>query len=283
MSKTFNFLRGTAVALVLSTPAFADDSPNAETVVATVNGTEITLGQMVAVRETLDPQYQQLPADVLFNGILDQLVQQTMLAGTFGGDTPKRVELALENMELALISAEVMREIIDAKVTDEAIQAAYDARYADFEGTPEFNASHILVPTEEEAMAITQEIRDGADFAETAKTKSTGPSGPNGGELGWFGPGQMVPEFEGAVVNMEVGTVSDPVQTQFGWHVIKLNDSRKQDAPALDAVRGEIVGEVQRNVVDAEVARLTEIADVDKTASEGIDPALLTNTDLLEN
>lgn len=283
MSKTFNFLRGTAVALFLATPAFADDSPNAETVVATVNGTEITLGQMVAVRETLEAQYQQLPADVLFNGILDQLVQQTMLAGTYGGDTPKRVELALENMELALMSAEVMREVIDAKVTEDAIQAAYDAQYAGFEGAPEFNASHILVEDEDAAMAITQEIRDGADFAETAKAKSTGPSGPNGGELGWFGPGQMVPEFEGAVVNMEVGTVSDPVQTQFGWHVIKLNDARKQSAPSLDAVRGEIVGQVQRDVVDAEVARLTEIAEVDKSASEGIDPALLTNTDLLEN
>ena len=283
MSKTLNFLRGSAVALMLATPAFADDSPNAETVVATVNGTEITLGQMIAVRAGLDGQYQSLPDDVLFNGILDQLVQQALLGSSFEGETPKLIALELKNQRLALMAAAVIQGVISTKIDDAAIQAAYDIQYKDFEGPREFNASHILVPTEEEAKAIAEEIRGGADFAETAKTKSTGPSGPNGGELGWFGPGQMVAPFEAAVEALEVGAISDPVQTQFGWHVIILNDSRQQEAPALDAVRQQLEGELQRTVIEEEIKRLEGTASIDKSGGEALDPSILKQADLLEN
>ncbi|GAA6209760.1 peptidylprolyl isomerase [Cognatishimia sp. WU-CL00825] len=283
MSKSLNFLRGTAVALLLATPAFSDDSPNADTVVATVNGQDVTLGHMLAIRATLDAQYQSLPDDVLFNGILDQLVQQNLLAQSFGGETPKRIALAVENTKISMLAAEVLQEVIASKVDDAAVQAAYDAKYANFEGSREFHASHILVPTQDEATAITADIRNGADFATTAQEKSTGPSGPGGGDLGWFGAGQMVAPFEEAVKALEVGAVSDPVETQFGWHVIKLNDSRLQEAPALDAVRAEILADVQRATIDAELARLTEAADVDRSAAEAIDPAILKQADLLEN
>ncbi|MEE2946415.1 MAG: peptidylprolyl isomerase [Pseudomonadota bacterium] len=283
MSKTLNFLRGSAVALMLATPAFADDSPNAETVVATVNGTEITLGQMIAVRAGLDGQYQSLPDDVLFNGILDQLVQQALLGSSLEGDTPKQVELELQNQRLALMAAAVIQNVINTKIDDAAVQAAYDIQYKDFEGPREFNASHILVPTEEEAKAIAEEIRGGADFAETAKAKSTGPSGPNGGSLGWFGPGQMVAPFEAAVEALEVGAISDPVQTQFGWHVIILNESRQQEAPPLDAVRQQLEGELQRTVIEEEIKRLEGTASIDKSGSEALDPSILKQADLLEN
>ncbi|UZD90667.1 peptidylprolyl isomerase [Cognatishimia activa] len=283
MSKTLNFLRSSAVALLLATPAIADDSPNAATVVATVNGNDITLGQMIALRSSLDPQYQSLPDDVLFNGILDQLVQQSLLASTFEGDTPKRVELNLANQRISLLAADVLETLIAEKVDEAAIEAAYLERFADFEGAREYNASHILVETEEEAKAIAEDVRGGADFAATAKEKSTGPSGPNGGQLGWFGPGQMVAPFEAAVETLEVGQVSDPVQTQFGWHVIILNDTRTQEAPALAEVRQEITGEVQRQVIDAEIARVRKAGDVDTSGSEGIDPAILKQDDLLEN
>ncbi|CUI43438.1 peptidylprolyl isomerase [Cognatishimia activa] len=283
MSKTLNFLRGSAVALMLATPAFADDSPNAETVVATVNGTEITLGQMIAVRAGLDAQYQSLPDDVLFNGILDQLVQQALLGSSLEGDTPKQVELELQNQRLALMAAAVIQNVINTKIDDAAVQAAYDIQYKDFEGPREFNASHILVQTEEEAKAIAEEIRGGADFAETAKAKSTGPSGPNGGSLGWFGPGQMVAPFEAAVEALEVGAISDPVQTQFGWHVIILNESRQQEAPPLDAVRQQLEGELQRTVIEEEIKRLEGTASIDKSGSEALDPSILKQADLLEN
>jgi len=145
----------------------------------------------------------------------------------------------------------------------------------------EFNASHILVETEEEAQALIEALDGGADFAELAQEKSTGPSGPNGGQLGWFGPGMMVPEFENAVAGMEPGEVSAPVQTQFGWHVIKLNETRDQDIPELDEVRAELEAMVRNAAVEAEVDRLTGEADISRTEVE-VDPALIRQTDLLE-
>jgi peptidyl-prolyl cis-trans isomerase C len=273
-------LRITAAALFLSTPVFAQD---ADTVVATVNGTDITLGQMISVRETLPQQYQQLQPSVLFSGILDQLVQQTLLAQTVEGDISKRSALTLQVQRTAVLANEAIANEIAKRVDETAIQAMYDVKYGNFEGSPEFNASHILVETEEEAQAIATEIRAGADFAETAKEKSTGPSGPRGGALGWFGPGQMVPEFEQAVTELSVGEVSNPVQTQFGWHVIILNESRTQPAPTLEEVRGELEIDVENEIASAYIAELSAEADVDRSAGGDLDPALISRFDLLEN
>ena len=280
MSHTLRTLRITAAALFLSTPVFAQD---ADTVVATVNGTDITLGQMISVRETLPQQYQQLQPSVLFSGILDQLVQQTLLAQTVEGDISKRSALTLQVQRTAVLANEAIANEIAKRVDETAIQAMYDVKYGNFQGSPEFNASHILVETEEEAQAIATEIRAGADFAETAKEKSTGPSGPRGGALGWFGPGQMVPEFEQAVTELSVGEVSNPVQTQFGWHVIILNESRTQPAPTLEEVRGELEIDVENEIASAYIAELSSEADVDRSAAADLDPTLISRFDLLEN
>ena len=280
MSHTLRTLRITAAALFLSTPVFAQD---ADTVVATVNGTDITLGQMISVRETLPQQYQQLQPSVLFSGILDQLVQQTLLAQTVEGNISKRSTLSLQVQRTAVLANEAIANEIAKRVDETAIQAMYDVKYGNFQGSPEFNASHILVETEEEAQAIATEIRAGADFAETAKEKSTGPSGPRGGALGWFGPGQMVPEFEQAVTELSVGEVSNPVQTQFGWHVIILNESRTQPAPTLGEVRGELEIDVENEIASAYIAELSSEADVDRSAAGDLDPTLISRFDLLEN
>lgn len=282
MSNSFTFLRGAAAALLLTTQAMAQDAPTAETVVATVNGTDITLGQMIAVRRGLPAQYSSTPDDILFTGILDQLVQQELLSQSLGSDIPKGIEIEVNNTRRILLASEAVNQILDANVDDAAIQAAYDAQYSSFEGSREYNASHILVATQEEAAAIAEDIRAGADFATTAQEKSTGPSGPSGGELGWFGTGRMVAPFEEAVVAMEVGDVSDPVETQFGWHVIKLNDSRLTEAPALEAVRAQIEEQVQAQVIESEIARLTDAGEVDQSAAEGLDPAILKSYDILE-
>ena len=149
----------------------------------------------------------------------------------------------------------------------------------DSSATPgkEFNAAHILVETEEEAKALKAELDGGADFATLAKEKSVGPSGPNGGDLGWFGVGMMVKPFEDAVVGLEPGQVSDPVQTQFGWHVIKLNETRDAAAPSLDEKREELEGELRSAAVESHVRELTEGAEIVKMV-DGIDPAILNTT-----
>jgi peptidyl-prolyl cis-trans isomerase C len=263
----------------MALPAAAQD---ASTVVATVNGTEITVGHMIVARATLPPRFQELPDEVLFNGILDQLVQQTLLAQSFDGELPARVNLSLENETRSLTAGEELERVFQRALTPQAIQAAYDARFEGQSPAVEYNASHILVDTEEAARAIKEEIENGADFAAVAREKSTGPSGPNGGQLGWFGTGAMVPSFEAAVVELEVGAISDPVQTQFGWHVISLNETRIPELPTLDEVRDELEAEVRDNAIEEFVARLTAKAQIDQGGATSVDPAILKDLSLVD-
>ena len=281
MQKPLTFLSSLALAAAVALPVAAQDEPGLDTVVATVNDTEITLGHMIVARASLPQQYQQLPEDVLFKGLLDQLVQQTALADSFSGELPPRVTLSLENETRSLTAGEAIEGVMAEDVSDEELQAAYDAQYSDAEPEPEFNASHILVETKEEADAIKAELDGGADFAELAKEKSTGPSGPGGGSLGWFGPGMMVPAFEEAVAGMEAGSVSEPVETQFGWHVIKLNETRTAEAPALEDVREELETQIRQTKVQEAIESLTDSAEVDRSAAEGIDPSVLNNIEWL--
>jgi peptidyl-prolyl cis-trans isomerase C len=266
-----------ALAVPAAAPALAQD---ADTVVATVGGTEITLGHMIVAKNTLPDQYRQLPDDVLFPGILDQLIQQVALAQSV--ETPtKATELQIDNQRTGLLAGEALGRVSQAAVTEEALQAAYEARFAEAEPTREYNAAHILVETEEAAQDIVAMLEDGADFAELARERSTGPSGPDGGALGWFAAGQMVPEFAEAVTALEPGSISEPVQTQFGWHVVQLNDTRLAEAPPLDEVRGELAEELQNAAVEAHIEEVTSAAEVERAEVE-IDPALLSDMSLVD-
>lgn len=284
MSKRLTFVSAAAISLSLMSPALAEDTkadttPNADSIVATVNGTAITLGHVLESRTALPPQYQQLPAEVLLPGLIDQLVQQTLLAGA-AGETPKSVTLALENHQRSLMANIALEAALKQAITEESLQAAYDASYGQAEPAQEYNASHILVEDEKAAQDLAKQARDGADFAELAKEHSTGPSGPNGGELGWFGAGMMVPPFEAATFAMQAGDISDPVQTQFGWHVIKLNEVRDQPAPTLEEVRAELENQLQQGAIEAYIAELTTQATVDRSAADALDPAVLNSLTL---
>ncbi|MFP5508613.1 MAG: peptidylprolyl isomerase [Paracoccaceae bacterium] len=279
---TITSLSAAAFALWAASAAMAQDTPDADSVIATVNGTEITLGQMIMARTTLPEQYLSLPDDVLFNGILDQLIQQSVLAQTVGEAAPRRVEIALENERRALLAAAVVDEILKGAVTDEALQKAYDETFANAEPTREWNASHILVETEAEAKALIERLDAGEEFGALAQEASSDTSAASGGQLGWFESGMMVPDFEAAVVALEPGAVSAPVQTQFGWHVVKLNETRLRDVPTIDEVRDELRPQVERAAVQARLDELTAAATVDRAGTD-IDPALIKNLDLLEN
>lgn len=279
MPKGLTFLSTLAFVALLALPVMA--APDADTVVARVNGHEITLGHMVIARATLPEQYQQLPAEVLYNAILDQLIQQATLEQSRQGGIPQQIRLQLENEQRSLLAADVIENIMAEAGDDMDIQAAYDAKYADGFGGDEFQAAHILVETEEEALAIKDDLDNGADFAKTAMEKSTGPSGPRGGDLGWFGLGAMVPEFETVVVTLNPGQVSDPVQTQFGWHVIILNEKRKSAAPELDTVREEIVSQLQEDAVEARIEELSAATSIERPEIEGLTYDLILDLDLV--
>ena len=270
-----------ALVALMSLPvaAMAQD-PTADTVVATVNGTEITLGHMIVLREGLPEQYQSLPDDVLFKGILDQLVQQVALEQSMEGKLSRHDTLAVENQRRGMVSGLALQGVIAAAVTDEALQAAYDARFKDATALQEWNASHILVDSEEKAKELKAQIDGGADFAELAKANSSDGAAANGGSLGWFGAGMMVKPFEDAVVAMKAGEVAGPIQTQFGWHLVKLNEVRVASAPSLDDLREELATEIEQATVQAHVDGLVAKATVTRPG-EGIDPATLRDAKLL--
>lgn len=266
-----------ATALPLS--AFAQDK-GGDTVVASVNGTPITLAQMIVMKQAAsqDPQMASLPDPALYDMMLDQLIQQTAVAGAGKENAGVRAQLEIQRRNT--LAAAAISELAKTAPDDAEIQAAYDKLFASAEPTTEYSAAHILVDTEEKAREIKAQLDGGADFGTVAEQNSTGPSGPNKGDLGWFSAEQMVKPFADAVATMQKGQISDPVQTDFGWHVIKLNDTRQRDVPKLDEVREQIVQMVLRDRVQAEIERLTGAAKVEKV--DGIDPALLNKTELLE-
>ncbi len=268
-----------ALAMTVSLPAQAEDV-TAETVVATVGGAEITIGHMIAARQTLPAQYMQLEAGVLWQGLLDQLVQQNAMAQTLGDAVTPATQFAIDNTISGLLAGEAIGKAVQVAVTEEALQAAYEKRFADAEPSKEFRASHILVESEEDAQAIKVELDGGADFAALAMERSTGPSGPSGGDLGWFGAGMMVPEFEQAVVALEAGGVSDPVQTQFGWHVVKLFETRLSDAPSLDDVRGDLAAEIETAAVESALDMAMEKTEVVYPETQ-FDPSVLDKVELV--
>lgn len=277
MGRFSTLLRATGLAVTVAMPAAAQE---ADTVLATVNGTEITLGHMIALQERLPEQYRNLPDETLYTGMLEQLIQQTALSQAMEKDKSKALDLGLENEMRAFLAGELLEKVGTADISEEEIEAAYKAQYANAEPEQEFNASHILVETEDEAKELVTMLEDGADFAELAKEKSTGPSGPRGGELGWFGKGSMVPEFEAAVLSLEKDEVSGPVQTQFGWHVVKLNDLRTKGAPELGSVRNELEQQLRAKAIDDAINEITESAEVTRTEVE-VDPSAIRNVELL--
>jgi peptidyl-prolyl cis-trans isomerase C len=282
MVKLSGFWTGLAVAATLATAGMAQEPPTAATVVATVNGTEITLGAMIALRDGLPDQYKALPDEVLYKGILDQLVQQEVLSQSVGEAMSLQDRLNVENQRRGYMSGVALEVVIAAAVTDAALQKAYDERFAAAAPQTEFNAAHILVATEEEALKLKAELDGGADFAALAKASSTDTgSGQNGGDLGWFGLGAMVKPFEDAVVAAEVGKVTAPVRSDFGWHLVLVKETRIAAAPTLDDLRDELAAEIEQEAIASHIATLTSAATVTKPGEEGIDPAVIKDLTLL--
>ncbi len=280
MMKHAGFWSGIALMAALAAPVWAAGE-TAATVVANVNGVDITLGHMIALKETLPEQYQSLPDDVLFKGILDQLVQQEALAQSVTALSTRHAS-NLENDRRGYVSGVAIQTVVESAVTDAALQAAYDARFKDAKPQTEYNAAHILVETAEVAEKLKAELAAGADFAALAKANSTDTgSGANGGDLGWFGQGMMVKPFEEAVIAAKVGEVAGPIQSEFGFHLILVKETRLAAQPTLDEMRDELAAELENAAIEAKVKDLTAAAKVTRPG-EGIDPTILKNTALID-
>ena len=279
MTKFSGILAGFALSAVLALPAIAEDV-TADTVLATVNGVNVTMGDVIVTRDGLPDQYKSLPDDVLFKGLVDQIVQQIALSQTMGDPLSRKDALALESQKRSYLSNEALAAGIKDAVSEPAIQAAYDAKYKDMAPALEYHASHILVDSEEKAKELLAQIEGGAAFADVAKANSSDGSAQAGGDLGWFGLGAMVKPFEDAVVSAEVGKVVGPVQSDFGWHLILVTETRNQAAPSLADVHDDLAQQVQKAAVEAFIADVTAKATITRS-DVVIDPALMKDLTLV--
>jgi len=254
-----------------SAPA-ADDA-----VVATVNGREIRESDIQLIHAALPAQYKQVPFEMLKSQLVTQAVNMALVQEA--AKSEGMAESAEVKKKLSLASDQIMQEVflqqkIDAALTDAAIQAEYEKITADFEPAQEIRARHILLEKEEEARDVVAKLDEGGDFVELAKELSIGPSGPNGGDLGYFQDGQMVAPFSKAAFELEKGNYTkDPVQTQFGWHVILLEDRRDTQPPALESVRADIEGRLSGETVNGLIEELRTKATIDIVGEEKVEDA----------
>jgi peptidyl-prolyl cis-trans isomerase C len=261
---------------LLTSAALAQDQPAAsgeDTVVARIGEHEIHLSDVEAAAADLPEQYRQMPFEMIYGPLLDRVIDARLLAieaEEENLDEEPALQPALERARASVLSDALMRRRVTEGVTDEKVQALYEERKADPEfAREEVHARHILLENEEDARAVIEELEGGADFAELAQERSTGPSAPNGGDLGFFTREQMVPEFAEAAFNLEVdGVTEEPVQTQFGWHVIKVLDKRTAE-PSFEETAPALRQEVARQVVTQLLADLREERTIERFNVDG--------------
>ncbi len=252
-----------ATLLAFSAAATAQE----DEVLAIVNGTEILRSHVIAEISTLPPQFQQIPPAQLLPQLLERMIDNRLLqdkALDSGMATDPEVVEQMQRLEARVAQQVFLGRLIDEAATDEAILARYEASIAGVEPTEEVSARHILLETEDDARAAIVELDGGADFATLAQERSTGPSGPGGGDLGFFERGRMVPEFADAAFEMAIGTYSaDPVQTQFGWHVILVEDRREVLPPSLEESSEEIRNSLVQEFMTQYVGALRADAEIE--------------------
>jgi peptidyl-prolyl cis-trans isomerase C len=258
---------GTATAQT-TTPASAADP-----IAAVVNGIQVHQSEVAGMIESLPAQYQQMPFQVLYPALLDRIIDGKLL-GAAGRtknlhDAPdiKRKLVAFEDR---LVQEAYLTTEIKAQVTDEALKKRHEASIKDHPAKDEVRARHILVDSEDKAKAVIAELKKGADFATVAKAKSSDPAASQGGDLGFFSAEQMVPEFSEAAFKLKTGEITQtPVKSNFGWHVIKVEERRTAAPPSFEDSRDELSQEMSREVITSIIAGLREKAKVERFNVDG--------------
>ncbi len=238
-----------------------------DTVLATINGDPVTEEDVDIAEADLDAQFAQLPPDQKRAAALSALIEIRLVAAkahSEGLDQDAEFQQRMDFLrQRALHSAYIQKDISD-HISDADMRARYDKEIASAPPVNEVHARHILVATKEEAEAIIKQLEAGADFADLAKKNSKDGSASDGGDLGYFGPGQMVPEFEKAAFALQPGEFThEPVKTDFGWHVIKVEDKRIKQPPSFDQVKEQVRSLMMREMYYQTVTDLRAKAAVD--------------------
>ena len=247
-------------------------------IVANVNNEDISLETMIHAMNELPPEIQSQPFMSYYEDLLERVIDIKLFA-----QEGKKMKLNEEPSVRAAIDFVIEKVLMQAflskyvqeNIKEENIKASYNNFIADETSREEIKASHILMDTESEAIDVINMLNDGDDFAELAKNKSTGPSGPSGGDLGWFKRGQMVPPFEKAAFSLNKNEISQrPVQTQFGWHVIKIFDKRIPEAPSYESMKSKLIQDLERKIVSKKIQNLRNDALIEKLSSSELEPLL---------
>jgi peptidyl-prolyl cis-trans isomerase C len=237
-----------------SITAHAQDD-NIAKVVATIDGEDISLNLVIAMMRQLPPQYRDQPFDVLYDPVLDDIIDTRLAAREAKrsgiADDPLIQELAQRAYDRVMAEAWISINI-QQQITDDMVETRYAELINDTSAREEISARHILVDSMDAATDIIRRLDDGEDFATLAKALSTGPSAPNGGNLGYFKRGDMVPSFSDAAFDLDVSKYTDtPVRSDYGWHVIMVEDKRTIDLPPLENIRGQLI-----EIMTAELATM---------------------------
>lgn len=248
-------------------PAAAPAPVSPDTVLATVGDTKITEADLNYVAEDLQQQLQSVPQDQQRAFLLSVLIDMRLMAKAAkdaGLDQSADYKARLGYLEDRTLRREFFAKNIAPSVTPDAVKAAYDKYVAAFKPAEEVHARHILVATEDEAKAVKADLDAGKPFEVEAMAKTTDPSGKqNGGDLGFFQKGQMVPEFEAVAFTLEPGKISDPVKSQFGWHIIKVEEKRMTSPETLEQMSQQLSQQVMFESYDTEMKKFKEATKVD--------------------
>lgn len=285
---SFRLLPHAAVALLLvasvataqttkPAPTAAKPAPGSagtdDPVVARVNGAELHRSDVVAAQKSLPPQVQQMPLEQIYTPLVDQLVT-AMLITEAGrkeklADDPE-VKKRMARAEDRAIQEVYINHVVEQAATDAALHKQYEQFVKEHPPKEEVRARHILLASEADAKAVIAELDKGADFATLAKERSTDPAKDNGGDLGYFAQGEMVPEFTEAAFKLKKGEYTkEPVQSKFGWHVIKVEDRRMGAPPSFEESKEQLTDDVARQVIASKIKELRGAAKIETFAADG--------------
>ncbi|OAN53184.1 parvulin peptidyl-prolyl isomerase [Paramagnetospirillum marisnigri] len=267
------FARCSVLALALAagfaaSPAFAADQKN--TVVANVNGTDVKLSSLADFARQMGPQAAQAPYEVMLEVVINnQLVYEQAKKDKMDADP--EIRAALKRIEMQMVTQAYMQKKVRPSISETALKARYDKAAKEFVPSEEVRARHILVDTEEAAKSIISELNRGSDFAELARSRSKDSgSGQQGGDLGYFVQKAMVPEFATAAFAMRPGEVSKtPVKSQFGYHIIKVEDKRMATLPPYDQAKPILAQQIGEEIQQKLVMDLREKAKIKRFKPDG--------------
>jgi peptidyl-prolyl cis-trans isomerase C len=261
------WLGAIAVAVLLGAPFSTVQAEDANAVVARVNGVDIRESDLAFAEEEIGSSMQQVPPDQKRDYLVTYLTDVIVLSQAAQQqkvDARDDVQRRITFDKNRVLMEALLQDAGKAALSDDALHKVYDDAVKQMGSEQEVHARHILVPTEDEAKAIAAELKNGADFAKLAKEKSKDPGAADGGDLGYFTKDQMVPEFADAAFKLDKGQISDPVHTQFGWHIIKVEDKRTKPTPTFDQVKSQLVNYVEHRAQAELVQNLRKNATIER-------------------